>query len=63
MNEEKRWGHIKEQLGGSLWIFAYLIFISVLSYIGSRELNGIGLIKYPWDYPVLFGNRKSVIID
>lgn len=50
---KKGWGHIKEQLGGSLWMFVYLIFISVLSYIGSKEFNGIGLIRYPWDFLVV----------
>lgn len=34
-------------------MFVYLIFISVLSYIGSKEFNGIGLIRYPWDFLVV----------
>ncbi|NVY95915.1 APC family permease [Lactobacillus sp. DCY120] len=50
---KKGWKHIEEQLSGSSWMFFYLIFISLLSYIGSKEFNGIGVIKYPWDFLVV----------
>lgn len=34
----------------SMWMIIYLIFISVMSYIGSEQFNGINWIHYPWDF-------------
>ncbi len=43
----------KEALRSSLWLIVYLIFLAVMSYIGSKEFNGTGLITYPWDFVVI----------
>ncbi|CAH1850678.1 APC family permease [Convivina intestini] len=40
----------RKQVAGSFWMISYLIVLSVMSYIGSKEFNGIGLIHYPLDF-------------
>ncbi|KAA8434438.1 APC family permease [Weissella paramesenteroides] len=37
----------------ALWLIVYLIFISIISFIGSHEFNGINWIHYPWDFVVI----------
>lgn len=36
-------------LGATWWLFAYLISITILSYIGSKDFGGKGYIPYGWD--------------
>ncbi|KRN32482.1 amino acid permease [Weissella halotolerans DSM 20190] len=43
----------KKAFMSSLWMLTYLIFISVVSYIGSTEFNGLNWIHYPWDFLVV----------
>lgn len=45
-----KWERHKKQLQGSFWLLSYLIVLSIESYIGSVEFNGIGLVKYPLDF-------------
>jgi cell shape-determining protein MreC len=47
------WKNTKKQVGGSLWIIIYLIVLSLLSFIGSKEFNGMNLIHYPYDFLVV----------
>ena len=34
-------------------MIGYLIFISIMSYIGSKEFNGQNWIHYPFDFIVI----------
>ncbi|WP_323703833.1 APC family permease [Mammaliicoccus sp. Dog046] len=47
------WKNTKKQIGGSLWIVTYLIILSFLSFIGSKEFNGLNWIHYPYDFIVI----------
>lgn len=47
------WENTRNQLRGSLWLIIYLIVLSGLSFIGSKEFNGINLIHYPFDFIVI----------
>ncbi len=40
----------KRAFKGSFWMIGYLIFISIMSYIGSKEFNGQNWIHYPFDF-------------
>lgn len=40
---------LKKQLKSGGWLLAYLVFISLMSYMGSKGFNGNGWIKYPYD--------------
>ena len=40
--------NLKTQLLDAYWLIAYLIFISIISYIGSNGFGGINVIAYPW---------------
>ena len=52
--EKKRgWKETRKQIKASLWLIFYLIMLAGLSYIGSTQFGGIGLIKYPFDFIVL----------
>ena len=44
------WG---KQLKSSAWLITYLIFISVMSYVGSDGFGGQNWIRYPWDLLVI----------
>lgn len=45
--------NLKMQLLDAYWLIAYLIFISIISYIGSNGFGGINVIAYPWDFVVI----------
>lgn len=47
------WANTKKQVQGSAWLLTYLIFLSVMSLIGSQEFNGLNWIHYPYDFLVL----------
>lgn len=47
------WKNTKKQIGGSLWIILYLIVLAGLSFIGSKEFNGMNWIHYPYDFVVI----------
>jgi Amino acid transporters len=40
-------------LRNSYWMLAYLVFISIVSYIGSEGFGGKDWLKYPWDFVVI----------
>lgn len=44
------WG---PQLKSSAWLLCYLVFISLMSYVGSEGFGGQNWIKYPWDFVVI----------
>ncbi len=43
------WPQWRPNLRGAWWLIAYLLTLSVLSWAGSREFGGRGLIPYGWD--------------
>ncbi|MCM0598889.1 APC family permease [Periweissella fabalis] len=43
----------KKDFAGSLWMIGYLIFISFISFIGSKEFNGQDWIHYPFDFIII----------
>src|SRR5271167_1017221 len=43
------WRDFARQLRGAWWLAAYLVAITVLSWAGSKEFEGVGLISYGWD--------------
>lgn len=47
------WRSTWQQLKASAWMIGYLIFLSVISLIGSREFNGLNWIHYPMDFVVI----------
>ena len=47
------WKHTRSEFRGSLWMIAYLIFISVISKLGSPSFGGINLVPYPFDFIVI----------
>ncbi|MHC3757891.1 APC family permease [Staphylococcus succinus] len=47
------WKNTKKQIGGSLWIIFYLILLAFLSFIGSKEFNGMNWVHYPYDFIVI----------
>ncbi|MEB8070954.1 APC family permease [Staphylococcus xylosus] len=47
------WKNTKKQIGGSLWIILYLIVLATLSFIGSKEFNGMDWVHYPYDFVVI----------
>lgn len=44
---------LQEQLKHSWWIIVYMVFMSVISYIGSTGFGGQDWIKYPWDFVII----------
>jgi hypothetical protein len=47
------WPDFKRELGGAWWMIGYLPSIAVLSYIGSKEFGGLGLLPYGWDMVIV----------
>ncbi len=52
---EYRAGYVdtRKALWSSLWMVVYLVFISMMSYAGSRQFNGADWLPYPWDFLVI----------
>lgn len=48
-----QYSNLKTQLLDAYWLIDYLIFISIISYIGSNGFGGINVIAYPWDFVVI----------
>ena len=44
---------LKEQLQNCWWMIVYLIFMSLMSYIGIEGFGGQNWIKYPFDFVVI----------
>lgn len=47
------WAHFKQDLKSSAWLLVYLIFLSLISLVGSRAFNGLNWIHYPYDFVVI----------
>lgn len=47
------WENTLAQFKGSLWLIIYLALLSLISFLGSREFNGINLIPYPLDFVLI----------
>ena len=45
--------NLKEQLRSCWWMIVYLIFMSIMSYVGSDGFGGQNWIKYPFDFVVI----------
>ena len=43
----------KPQIKGAAWLIVYLVFISVMSFLGSKDFGGRDVIEYPWDMVVI----------
>lgn len=52
---EIRYQHsnLKDQLKHAWWLIVYMIFISIMSYVGSTGFGGRDFIKYPLDFVVI----------
>ncbi|TSO25791.1 APC family permease [Lactobacillus sp. LL6] len=44
---------LKSQLKHSWWIIIYLVFMSIISYLGSEGFGGQNFIKYPFDFVII----------
>jgi amino acid transporter len=47
------WQDFGRQLAGAWWLIAYLPTIALVSYVGSTEFGGIGLIPFGWDLAIV----------
>ncbi|MEJ1307501.1 APC family permease [Latilactobacillus sakei] len=47
------WENTRAQFKGSLWLIIYLALLSLISFLGSREFNGINVIPYPLDFVLI----------
>lgn len=45
--------HLKEQLKHAIWLIADMIFLALVSYLGSNGFGGINFIKYPFDFVII----------
>lgn len=41
------------QLKGAAWLLVYLVFISIMSYLGSSGFGGINYFRYPVDFVII----------
>lgn len=47
------WVDTRKAFWSSMWMIVYLIFISIMSYGGSHQFNGVNWISYPYDFLVI----------
>lgn len=47
------WYNTIRQIKSSYWLLAYLLFLTVISYLGGSQFNGRNMIPYPWDFLVV----------
>jgi amino acid transporter len=43
------WRDFARHLAGAWWMMAYFVLLAALSFIGSTEFGGLGLLSYGWD--------------
>lgn len=43
------WQDTAQQLRSGIWLLAYLLCMTALSYLGGKPFGGLGLIPYGWD--------------
>lgn len=46
---KQAWSNFKAQLRSSLWLLVFLCVSVLLSYFGSKQFGGIGIIPFGWD--------------
>ncbi len=46
---KQKWHDFGRQMKGAWWLVCYLVTLAVVSYIGSPEFGGTGVIPYGWD--------------
>ncbi|HSN18390.1 MAG TPA: APC family permease [Gammaproteobacteria bacterium] len=46
---ENGWKDFRQHARGALWLVIYLPGVAVLSYIGSAQFGGIGVLPFGWD--------------
>lgn len=44
---------LKQQLKSGSWMIIYLIFISIMSFVGSGGFRGQNYLHYPWDFVII----------
>jgi len=44
------WHALRASLKGSRWLLAEMIWLTIMSLIGSHEFGGVGFAAYPWDF-------------
>lgn len=47
------WVHTMDEVRSSLWLIGYLLFMSVISKLGSFHFGGINWIPYPFDFLII----------
>ncbi|UQS82843.1 APC family permease [Bombilactobacillus folatiphilus] len=47
------WQTTKQELQGAAWLICYLIFMAIMSFIGSRQFNGQNWLHYPYDFLII----------
>ncbi len=45
--------NLKEQLKHACWLLIYMVFLAVVSYIGSSVFGGCNILPYPWDFVMI----------
>ncbi|MBW1605269.1 APC family permease [Lactobacillus sp. Sy-1] len=50
---KNQWKETRKQFISALWMIVYLVFLSLVSYLGSHDFNGIGFLPYPLDFIVI----------
>ena len=50
---KSNWEGFGQALKAGLWLIVYLVFMALISFIGSSKFNGIDLIPYGWDFVVI----------
>ncbi|MEJ6399703.1 APC family permease [Nicoliella lavandulae] len=50
---KNQWKETRKQFVSALWMIVYLVFLSVVSYLGSTQFNGINVLPYPLDFVVI----------
>ncbi|MHA8110164.1 APC family permease [Lactobacillaceae bacterium Melli_B4] len=50
---KSHWKETRKQFVSALWMVVYLVFLSVVSYLGSEQFHGINFLPYPLDFVVI----------
>jgi amino acid transporter len=49
-----KWKGFKENFRAGIWLVTYLLYMVLVSYLGSEKFGGINVIKYGWDMVLIF---------
>ena len=47
------WAALRASLKGGRWLLAEMVWLTIMSLIGSREFSGLNWLPYPWDFAVV----------